>query len=478
MIIILLASTLSRADKLPCDSYEMPELQGICQRFSPDDIHVYDTIPDNRLTPVANSWKKTPGLYVLPPGKYLIDSPLELYEGQAILPNPLIPPPLSIILSVILLTPTDNFSINTLGEFALLKLYDRGRAGGVAGILPPELYQHKALQEAKNKGWPSSLVSLDFTSAAELSGSLLEAVGELDQLVQINGQPNSHDTAGQISLQRNIILGGRNITVAIQAHLTAAQTLVMKNSFLYIQATKGSGIRQISGRADIEHNDFFVHGYSSDESNTAGIDMHNISSLAAAGNSFGTGQGIFVELTGINDSSRGELMTNSFAPDTSAFKKGYYDDGLLEDDSSALYILTNSYASALWNQELFWIQGNFFNYTGVQGAMAVPVHQLVHLSNHTLYPDYSQLQAPVQYDNASVIVYSPGAAAKLKEPELYRIEPEGISFSEKGSYAAMVGLGLIIPGLPVNLVISYLVMHSRYRIRSRYTQMTDTASVN
>ena len=481
VIIALLVPILLQADDLACESYKLPELQRICLQFSPDSIHVYSSVPDNQLSPLASTWAQTPGLYVLPPDTYEIDSPLVIYKGQAILPHPSTPLPDHKRIRTVELVPSSEFSIDTSSEFTLLQLHNSGKAGGMEVNAGSSVYQLQAFQKALDNSWPISLVSVDFSSAAELSGSLLTEVGgnKLDQLILVKGKS---ETDGRISFQRNLLLGDK-VPVAVLAQLADKQTLIMRNSLLSVPKAKSSGIRQVSGRADIEHNDFLVNGYSSDNSNTAGIDMHNISSLAAAGNSFRNGQGIFVELTGYNDHSRGELMTNSFSPEISPFKKGYY-----EDDSEALYIVTNSYANALWSQNPLRNPEVFFRYTGLLGSIAVPVHQLAMINNpgnhtnHTNHTrlnsshDYSGLQIPVHFDNSSVTVYPPYKASRQGVPTWNCINQEGSPFSEKGSYAAMAGFVLIFPGLPANFILSCLIAHFCYRHhRSQYRQMSSPA---
>ena len=471
-----------------CSKYHVPELRKLCALFDADNIEVHTSVPDNRLSPLVESWGTTPKLHIIPAGVYTVDKLLILYAGQGLLPHPVSPPARDKTWRTIELVPSAGFKPPPLFLTILLQ-YDQSHAGGIEIHANEHFFQVETFKKAREENKAFSLVQIIFTSKVTLAGSYLTETSGYSQSLPVRVSGSSCG-AGSVQLQRNLILAEHAAAGVSVSTAQSNQQLTMSNSLLSIRNAESSGVTQTGGKLVVTNNVFLVNNSDDGNYKAADVRIKKPVDLVVTGNSFlSPGLSVLAELSNEdhdsdNNDSRGDISGNSFHPDATAFAKGYFDDdGQFESSEEGIYIASALYANGVVLKHPLQNPGVFFCYQGLLGANAIPVQWLAYVNSNTSSvprefsaqscPDLSRYQISVTMNNTDARVYSPGQALDHypAEPECNHYGPTPAELDNDGAIALSVSMGMWFLLTPANLIVSCVAAHCYIKHYRSYTPL-------
>ncbi len=380
----LVFQTASYADELDCSAFKILEISRICQ-VSDLPVTRHQSVPDDDLNKLVDSWGTTPGLHVIPPAIYSLFRKIKLNPQQIILPDPESPLPENKALRTIELSASKQFSIFSDNYFTLVETSNRSTAAGIE-IHGEHLDETiEGFQLATERGYPKTLIHTPDNIGVTLAGLMLSGDDKLNSLLWSSFQDDVYwrgitDTGRY----RAEVTGLRVVRSHFEGN-DMANLVIIKGGYQFPELlnnalllntsdnTQSVGLRIEGGAARVNYNDFVLSGQAS------GIEMVTVRAVDSSNNAY-------YQLNTLSQISQAIVVE---APSDSWFS---YTEASIQSGLGILAATANSSdsnkASVLSSGNLrmptiqqysFADPESFFSYTGLLGT--VPVSQ-AYLASH------------------------------------------------------------------------------------------------
>lgn len=424
-----------------CDQFEIPELQQLCKRYPDSARFVHSDIPGGNLVQFKNSLTHGDSVHIIPPGRYQLDSVLELDDGLIFLPAPSTG---GENYQTIELVASQNYVPATSQAF-LLVLGDNSAA---AGIEIHAKRQSSRFLESARKG----LVQLT-SPDAELSASYLRAdAGQsLDALILVDLATAPEGPEGenpQVQLNRNLLLADNAETV-VTAHIGDRHRINVRNSHIRMNSAGSTALMFQGGSALVSASDLALGDGCPD---CTGIVFENTLSQAVDRCAFwSTVSGTAIRLTLTTRDSAGNkggwLRGNAVSPALEVFTPS--------SSQTVTMVADVSYQSdELMSSPADPQPSVFFRYIGERGAGILGNRWLNALScnDSSAFQPYFLQQSLTLQASGVQLFYPPDLLPTCPEPEYhYCIDPNAaINYF----LVSEIGTGVILT--PIVLGLCYL----------------------
>ena len=411
-------SLFAGAGTVDCESYQVQELADICTA-STAPVTVHDHLAATGLNAEVESWGSNPGLHILPPQVYVLDSPVKLKPQQFILPHPTVPLPAGKVLRTMELEASIAFSIGNDAFFSLLQLDSEVSAGGME-IHGSKLTDSVAgFQKAGQKQLPRVLVYAPNSLNVVIAGSVLTGRSGLDHLLwncfQDDFYWSVYKGENYNRLERDTTPGLRVYRNFLETNGTASGVLVtgghhppvIENNVLLVslapdEANDSSGVRVEKGAAVLRKNDIVYSGPSTGKRRRIGVDVDAPAALTVVLNAFYAPDSEHCndKDTGVSirtDSQWMRVQANCVSPLTRLLQVEE------SSDKKPSLIESDNYDDPSEGAYRFSGPSSFFAFTDDLGATPLPVGFLVSQFNNSNRSNISELQKPGQVSGDSTL---------------------------------------------------------------------------